>query len=78
MKHVLLCIAMLVSLVSTAFPAHAAITLNTSVQYKIRNVASGLVLGFDAASQTAGAKVVQSTPAANGGWRSAHGATACI
>ncbi|HEX8407074.1 MAG TPA: family 43 glycosylhydrolase [Duganella sp.] len=59
MKHILSCMALLIGLAASAFSAHAAITMNTSVQYKIKNAASGLVLGIDTASQAAGAKVVQ-------------------
>ncbi|MES2163927.1 MAG: family 43 glycosylhydrolase [Pseudomonadota bacterium] len=59
MKHLLSCMAMLLSLACSAFSAHAAITMNTSVQYQIKNVNSGLVLGIDGASQAAGSKVVQ-------------------
>ncbi|MES2347347.1 MAG: family 43 glycosylhydrolase [Pseudomonadota bacterium] len=61
MKRLLSCIAMLAGLAGICTSAHAAtpITINTSVQYKIKNVNSGLVLGISGASQAAGAKVVQ-------------------
>ena len=61
MKRLLSCVAMLASLAGFTQSVHAAtpITVNTSVQYKIKNVNSGLVLGISGASQTAGAKVVQ-------------------
>jgi len=61
MKRLLSCIAMLASLAGMAPGAQAAtpITINTSVQYKIKNVNSGLVLGIAGASQAAGAKVIQ-------------------
>jgi len=59
MKRILLWLAMLACLAGSALSAHAAITMNTGVQYKIKNAASGLVLGIDGASQAAGAKVVQ-------------------
>ncbi|MEO5932127.1 MAG: RICIN domain-containing protein, partial [Duganella sp.] len=59
MKRILQCMAMLAALAGSAFSAHAAITMNTSVQYKIKNAASGLVLGLDGAAQAAGTKVVQ-------------------
>ena len=59
MKRILLWLTLLAGLAGPAFSAHAAITMNTSVQYKIKNAASGLVLGIDGASQAAGAKVVQ-------------------
>jgi len=39
--------------------AHAQVTMNYSVEYKIKNVNSGLVLGITGASQTAGAQLVQ-------------------
>ena len=61
MKRLFSCLAMLAGLAGMAFSAHAAITINTSVQYKIKNVNSGLVLGIDGASQAAGSKVVQWT-----------------
>jgi arabinan endo-1,5-alpha-L-arabinosidase len=52
---------MLAGLAGICASAHAAtpITINTSVQYKIKNVNSGLVLGLSGASQAAGTKVVQ-------------------
>jgi arabinan endo-1,5-alpha-L-arabinosidase len=61
MKRLFSYLAMLAGLACTAFSAHAAITINTSVQYKIKNVNSGLVLGIDGASQAAGSKVIQWT-----------------
>ena len=46
MKRILLWLTLLAGLAGPAFSAHAAITMNTSVQYKIKNAASGLVLGL--------------------------------
>ncbi len=60
MKRIVICMAMFAGLAGSAFSAHAGnMVMNTAVQYKIKNAASGLVLGIDAASQAAGAKVVQ-------------------
>jgi len=56
MKHLMACMAILATL--PAF-AHAQVTMSTSVEYKIKNVNSGLILGISGASQTAGASVVQ-------------------
>jgi arabinan endo-1,5-alpha-L-arabinosidase len=53
------CLVMLIGMASLTFSAQAAITINTSVQYKIKNVNSGLVLGLSGASQAAGTNVVQ-------------------
>jgi len=56
MKHRLICMAILATL---PVLAHAQVTMSTSVEYKIKNVNSGLVLGISGASQTAGTDVVQ-------------------
>ncbi|MGA2352023.1 MAG: RICIN domain-containing protein [Terracidiphilus sp.] len=56
MKRLLMCTAILATL---PLIAHAQITMNYSVEYKIKNVNSGLVLGISGASQTAGANLVQ-------------------
>ena len=56
MKRIFACIAAMAALTAIA---HAQVTMNYSVEYKIKNVNSGLVLGVTGASQTAGAQLVQ-------------------
>lgn len=56
MKRVLFCAALL-----TALPilARAQLTISDSVEFKLKNVNSSLVLGISGQSQTAGANIVQ-------------------
>jgi arabinan endo-1,5-alpha-L-arabinosidase len=56
MKRLLTFISLLA--ISAAF-AHAQVAVSDSVEFKIQNVNSGLVLGISGASQTAGADAVQ-------------------
>jgi arabinan endo-1,5-alpha-L-arabinosidase len=56
MKQIFASMAILATLTVIA---HAQVTMNYSVEYKIKNVNSGLVLGVSGASQTAGAQLVQ-------------------
>jgi arabinan endo-1,5-alpha-L-arabinosidase len=56
MKRVIACAVLLASAISVA---RAQVTMSDSVEYKIKNVNSGLVLGISGASQTAGAAALQ-------------------
>jgi len=56
MKQIFACLAIWIPLAVTA---HAQVTMGYSVEYKIKNVNSGLVLGVSGASQTVGADLVQ-------------------
>lgn len=58
MKYLSLCVVILVSLSGLA---SAQVTVSTSVEFKIRNVNSGLVLGISGQNQAAGTNVVQWT-----------------